>query len=175
MIYLPEKLRDNIYIDPLKEQYDLAEYINEKALFAYGYVIYSKNYVYNWDLTIKCDYHFFILYQYADRIFKPKNKQHLEHLLYDLQIVPDINTATQETFILPFYKNIVLRVETRDQVLLIYNNVQELIRMKLKRKYLLNDAFDIIKSLINIKKPDFKDYLNQWLTVIKARILLYKL
>lgn len=149
---LPQKLKNNKYIEPIEYKY--LEYIEKPNLIC---PIYNVYYLYTWDLSIKEVQYFY----YESSKF------------YRIRELTDNGIITRY-YILPFYRQYSFIInDTRIYLKNLQTN-EYIFDFSIKRKKLLRDIYKDF-NLIHVDKLEFMDYITNWINVVKGQQLLLQI
>lgn len=149
---LPQKLKNNKYIEPIEYKY--LEYIEKPNLIV---PIYNVYYLYTWDLSIKEIQYFYYESSKFYRIRKITN-----------------NGIITRYYILPFYRQYSFLInDTRIYLKNLQTN-EYIFDFSIKRKKLLKDIYKNF-NLIYVDKLEFMDYIANWINAVKGQQLLLQI
>jgi len=144
---LPQKLKNNQYIDPKNSQYIKSNDIEGTK----HYYIFSWQLIINKEYKLKYDIMNNITYQCT----KIKNAENI--------------------YILPFYKDYYFQISNLTKLISVYNKNNEIYYTNLKRKKLILDIYKIIHSMVEIDEKKFNNYFVDWINKVNAIELIFKL
>ena len=139
---LPQKLKNNKYIDPKDISYILSNDIEGNQHY----------YIFSWQLIINKEYK-------------------LKYDIINNKIYQCIKTKNAENiYILPFYKDYYFQISNLTKLISVYNKNNEIYYTNAKRKKLILDIYKIIHSMVEIDENKFNNYFVDWINKVKLNI-----
>ena len=144
---LPQKLKNNKYIDPKDISYILSNDIEGNQHY----------YIFSWQLIINKEYK-------------------LKYDIINNKIYQCIKTKNAENiYILPFYKDYYFQISNLTKLISVYNKNNEIYYTNAKRKKLILDIYKIIHSMVEIDENKFNNYFVDWINKVNVIESIIKL